>query len=65
MNTSRKIDIYMDGEYVYSTNQARTCKDAVARIRQQSKLTVASVPHKTYAILPGAKIRAHYAKATP
>jgi len=66
MNTSRKIDIYLGGEYVCSTNQSRTCKEAVARIRQQSRLTVASVPHeKFYAILPGAKIRAYYAKGTP
>ena len=63
MNTYRKIDIYMDGEYTCSTNQSRTCKEAVSRIRQQSELTVASVPHeKFYAILPKAKIRAYYAK---
>ena len=65
MNT-RKIDIYLNGEYIGSTNQSRTCKEAVARIRRQPALTVASVPHeKSYEIKPTDALRAYYAKCTP
>ena len=65
MNT-RKIDIYLNGAAMCSTNQARTCREAIERIRQQSRLAVASIPHKSYNIIPEAEIRAYYAskKAT-
>lgn len=31
MKTYKKIDIYFHGDYICSTNQSRTCKEAVKR----------------------------------
>ena len=31
MKTYKKIDLYFQGDYVCSTNQSKTCKDAVKR----------------------------------
>ena len=31
MKTFRKIDIFYQGDYVCSTNQSKTCKDAVLK----------------------------------
>lgn len=30
MKTFKKIDLYYNGDYLCSTNQAKTCRDAVA-----------------------------------
>ena len=69
--TTRKIDIYLNGAYMCSTDQAKTCKEAIERIRMKVAnvpgLSVASIPHKSYEIKQTDTLRASYAskKATP
>lgn len=59
----RKINIYLNGAYLCSTNQAKTCKQAKERIQESQFVEVASVPRaKIYEIKKGDKITAFYAK---
>ena len=38
MKLYKKIDLYFNGDYIYSTNQSKTCKDAVLSYIEQAKL---------------------------
>lgn len=59
----KKINIYLNGAYLCSTNQAKTCKQAKERIKESQFVEVASVPRaKIYEIKEGDKITAFYAK---
>ena len=46
----KKIDLYVDGVYRCSTNQSKTCKAAIVRLKQ------------LYAIYEDSKVTARYAK---
>lgn len=41
----RKIDVYLNNEYVCSTRQFRTLQDLKRRIRADKKIFVASLPN--------------------
>jgi len=56
----RKIDIYLNKEYVCSTNNFPTCKAAVQRIRADQKIFVAN--DKMYYVCEYDKLRAVYSK---
>ena len=40
-----KINIFVNGKYVYSTNKYQTCKEAIAELKQKKNVEVASVPN--------------------
>jgi len=56
----RKIDIYLNKEYVCSTNKFPTCKAAVQRIRADQKIFVAN--DKMYYVCEYDNLRAVYSK---
>lgn len=44
----RKIDVYVNGEYCFSTNRFRTCKDVINHIRAVKHICIASAPENRY-----------------
>lgn len=44
----RKIDVYVNGEYCFSTNSFRTCKDVINHIRAVKHICIASTPRNRY-----------------
>lgn len=40
----KKIDVFVNGAYVYSSVNYRTCKEAVQDVRQRANIKVASIP---------------------
>lgn len=60
--TYRKIDVAINGAYTYSTNAYRTCKEAIAALREKQSIIVTSVPDYTVTVRPDDKITAHFAR---
>lgn len=59
----KKIDVYVNGVYAFSTTQRKTCKDVVNHIRATKHLVIASVPENKYlTVYDYDTIRAIYAK---
>lgn len=58
----KKIDIYLNGFYLCSTNQAKNCKEAKEKIKAKKQVFIASIPNKTIDIKEGDKITAFYSK---
>ena len=58
----RKIDVAINGVYVYSTSAHKTCKEAIAALREKRSVTVASIPDYTVTVKPEDKITAHFAR---
>ena len=59
----KKIDIYLNGAYLCTTNQAKTCKEAVEKIKAKKQIIVASVPQdKIIDIKESDKITAKFDK---
>ena len=59
----KKIDVYVNGVYEFSTNHYKTCKDVVRHIRAVKHICIASVPHDRYiTVCDYDKVVAHYSK---
>lgn len=61
----KKIDIYVDGKYEFSTNRYRCCKDAISFLKTKGFVFVAGRDiTKGQAFLPlfGRKITARFSK---
>lgn len=58
----KKIDIYLNGGYLCSTNQSKTCKEAIQKIKDKKQVFIAGIPSKTIDIKEGDKITAFYSK---
>lgn len=58
----RKIDVAINGVYVYSTNIYKTCKAAIAALQEKRSVTVASIPDYAVTVKPEDKITAHFAR---
>lgn len=58
----RKIDVTINGVYAYSTNTYKTCKKAIAALREKRSVKVASIPNYTVTVKPEDRITAHYVK---
>ena len=56
----KKIDVYVNGVYQYSTTKFRTCKDAVKEARGTQHLVIASVPTRYLTIYDYDKVTARY-----
>lgn len=44
----KKIDVYVNGKYEFSTNRYKTCKEAIKEIRATKHITIASIPEDRY-----------------
>lgn len=58
----KKIDVFVNGKYVYSTQWCRTCKEAVQELRNRRQVKVASVPDYVVDVKPEDKVTAHYSR---
>ena len=59
----RKIDIYINGVYEFSTNIYPTCKQAIKEIRAKKHIEIASIPKNRFiTVYDYDKISAHYVK---
>ena len=52
----KKIDVYINGEYRYSSVKYRTCKEAVADIKSRQSVKVASIPPYMVRLMPSDKV---------
>ena len=60
---NRKIDVYVNGVYMFSTTQYENCKRVVNHIRATKHIVIASVPENKYlTVYDYDTIRARYAK---
>ena len=44
---NKKIDLYFNGDYIYSTTGSKTCKEAKTRLLESSRDYVARFPNVT------------------
>ena len=58
----KKIDVYVNGKYEFSTNRYRTCKEAKEDIRAIKHLVIASIPTKHLTVYDYDKLSCRYAK---
>lgn len=60
----KKIDVYVNGVYQYSTTRHSTVKAAIAALKMAETVEIASVPrNKTLTIAPTDRITGRIAKA--
>lgn len=57
----RKINVYVNGKYEYSTNRFQTCKAAIKEARQTKHLYIESIPPRYITIYDYDKLTARYA----
>lgn len=58
----KKIDVYINGIYQFSTKAYRTCKELKQRIRADKRIFIASIPDKVIDVYDYDKITCRYAK---
>lgn len=62
----KKIDIFVGGVYICSTNQARTCKEAIVKFRARPVHAGLVAPDRlgmvNTVISAGDKVTAHFSK---
>ena len=58
----KKIDVYVNGKYEYSTNMWRTCKELKEHIRAIKHIEIASMPTKYLTVNDYDKLSCRYAK---
>ena len=56
----KKINVYINGKYEFSTNAYRTCKDVIRMIRNTKHIHIASMPDRYITVYDYDKIRATY-----
>lgn len=59
----KKIDVYVNGIYQYTTTKFKRCKDAIRDARQTKHIIIASVPKNKYlTIYDYDKVTAHFSR---
>ena len=58
----RKIDVYVNGEYQFSTRKYPSCKDCLKHIRAVKHLEIASIPTRYLTVYDYDKVKVVYAK---
>ena len=58
----KKIDVYVNGVYQYSTNKFKTCEAAVKEARNTKHIVIASIPTRYLTIYDYDKVTARYSK---
>lgn len=57
----KKINVYVNGKYEFSTNRYKTCKEVLEDIRATKHITIASLPAARYlTVYDYDKVRASY-----
>lgn len=59
---NKKINVYKNGEYAYTTTKFKTCKEAVEDCRSRKEIKVSSVPDYIVTINENDKITARFKK---
>jgi hypothetical protein len=57
---NKKIQVYKNGEYIYTTGAFKTCKEAIADCKSREKIRVASIPDYIVTIDKNDKITARF-----
>ena len=58
----KKIDVYKNGKYIYTTTRFKTCKEAVEDCKSRKEIKVASAPDYVVMINENDKITARFKK---
>lgn len=58
----KKINVYINGEYAFSTNKYPSCKSVVNEIRARKHLEIASIPNKYMTVYDYDVVKAVYDK---
>ena len=58
----KKIDVYVNGSYEFSTNRYRTCKELKDHIRAVKRIYIESIPARWLEVCDYDKLRCRYAK---
>ena len=58
----RKIDVYVNGGYQFSTRQYPSCKACLKHIRTTKHLEIASIPNRYLTVYDYDKVKVVYAK---
>lgn len=58
----KKINLYINDNYICSSNRYHSCKSFVDRVKKDKKIIVASVPSKIIYLKDTDKIIAHFTK---
>ena len=58
----KKIDVYINGEYKFSTKAYPTCDACIKEIRARKHLEIASIPTKYLTVYDYDTVKAVYAK---
>ena len=59
----KKIDVYVNGAYEFSTMTTRNCSQVVRDVRNTKHIMIASVPENRYlTVYDYDKVAAHYSK---
>lgn len=57
----KKINVYVNGEYLFSTNKYKRCKDVLECVKSGNKIIVASIPkNKEYIYNGKDSIKAYF-----
>ena len=59
---NRAINVYKNGQYIYTTNRFKTCKEAVENCKSRKIIEVASIPNYIVVIEENDKITARFKK---
>ena len=57
----KKIDVYVNGVYQFSTNHYRTLRDVIREIRAVKHLQIASIPNRYLTVYDYDTVKAVYA----
>ena len=58
----KKINVFLNGEYLFSTTKYKKCKDVIKEIRNAKHLVISSIPDKYVTIYDYDKVTAKFAK---
>ena len=58
----KKINVYKNGKYIYSTTRFKTCREAVEDCKSNKEIKVISIPDYVVTIGENDKITARFSK---
>lgn len=58
----KKINLYINGEYMCSSFRYSRCRDFIDRVTKDKKIVVASIPDRFIYIKDTDRVTAHFAK---
>ena len=58
----RKINVFLNGNYLFSTNKFKRCKDVINHIKAVKHICIASIPDKYITVYDYDKLVARFEK---